>query len=575
MSLEDEDLRALRRRPTWLLAAIVVNGTLGLIFLVVPYFRGGWRAREARERFGAFVACLFDGEREPGGGLGLPAGERLRFAEQWLFAPNGWPSSCEETLSSVIPPPAWLVLPAVRVAEDRVAADVEALRRALASTTPRQAPVGTEPLEALRALAASLVLYARETGDAEPLDGAAVRWSPSARLVEPIRLPLALKGEATISLELAPAGARASAVDASGISFVEVGGKGVRQQRIRRPRLVDRLLAAEPVPWLVHTTPEVRCRSDVHRCARKSTGIAPLPLEGRDALPPRWLAGHPIPGIDLRFLGPDRVAMVARRDDGGADLRVFPVPTEAGGSPVNATLSKHLVGFGENDRAVLAEDGSYFTTPGEGHIAIHVQTFEEAGAKTVIAELVGATPPVMLSYCASDEVRWLAFGGGAQVRLAFRRSSGAWTAFDPVPLPWRVSDDPRLVCDRRVGELLFRDEAKSLRTIRCEADRCAPARELAEDVAGFDAVRIRGRTVVAYVNEEGAAPIRLLSYGAPNRITRPTPAACFRDGTGLCGAPTLVAGEGRVALAAREGGDLLLLESTDGGRTFVPHRGLR
>jgi hypothetical protein len=58
-------------------------------------------------------------------------------------------------------------------------------------------------------------------------------------------------------------------------------------------------------------------------------------------------------------------------------------------------------------------------------------------------------------------------------------------------------------------------------------------------------------------------------------IGRPLPpAACFDEG-GFCGQPILGAGGGRIVLAAREQADLLALETTDGGRTWITLRGLR
>jgi hypothetical protein len=53
------------------------------------------------------------------------------------------------------------------------------------------------------------------------------------------------------------------------------------------------------------------------------------------------------------------------------------------------------------------------------------------------------------------------------------------------------------------------------------------------------------------------------------------PAACWDDDTGLCGAPELAARNGRFVLVTREGTDLRVLESLDGGASWSALAGLR
>lgn len=555
-------------------AALLANGVLALIFLVFPYFRGGVRAREARARFADFASCLFEGRPEPGGGLTLPPGDRLRFAEQWLLGPASWPGKCEGELEAVSPPPALLLFPKVKAAEERLARDVSALRDRIANATSRDLVVPVEPLEGLASVVGSLVLYAREAGASDDLEELAVRWTSAPRLVEPIRLPMALKGEAALELEALRDGARAFAVDASGISFVEVGGGAVRQQRIRRPKLVRALVPATPVPWLIHRTSEERCRLDPHRCARKTAGLSPLPLEGRHALPPRWLGGHPIVESGLRFRGEEEIAMLARLPDGGVEARVFPVPDAPSEAPTAPIRSIALEGYGEGHPAVLLSDRVLFSATEEGVVTLRSRSLVDAReASTRIAALDGSAGPLALAACEREDSRWVAVVDAGQPRLFHERGADSWQEL-PIPnRPRSALGALRLLCDDERGELLHLEGGTSLHSILCDRASCQEAL-LAEKVVDFDAARAKGRTVVAYVTEPGAVPVRLLAYRTPAKTERPTPAPCWSDGTGFCGPPRLAAFGGRIAIGVREGGDLLLLETNDGGRTFRPHRGL-
>ena len=84
--------------------------------------------------------------------------------------------------------------------------------------------------------------------------------------------------------------------------------------------------------------------------------------------------------------------------------------------------------------------------------------------------------------------------------------------------------------------------------------------------------------LVAYVH--GARTAQVLrrvddTLGDPVR-----PGACFREGellaepTGMCGPPILTASDDRLIVGARDGEDVLLVQSRD-ARTFTPLEGLR
>src|SRR4029079_11840898 len=90
------DAERMRPNARPLLITIGVNALLAMALLGVPFLRGRARSEESRAHFAAFAACLFDGRAHAGGGLGLPRGERARFATMGLEGPDNWPERCED-----------------------------------------------------------------------------------------------------------------------------------------------------------------------------------------------------------------------------------------------------------------------------------------------------------------------------------------------------------------------------------------------------------------------------------------------------------------------------------------------
>jgi hypothetical protein len=137
-------------------------------------------------------------------------------------------------------------------------------------------------------------------------------------------------------------------------------------------------------------------------------------------------------------------------------------------------------------------------------------------------------------------------------------------------------DSVRIVCGEKRVHVLFSDQTRALAQISCDADGCGDAQPIANDIAGYSALSSDDGLIVAY-----AAPligsvvhvVRLDRAGKPN--AQPImPAACWEPLGGMCGVPTLVRDEQRLVLTARDGADLLALESTDQGRTFTTLSGL-
>jgi hypothetical protein len=82
---------------------------------------------------------------------------------------------------------------------------------------------------------------------------------------------------------------------------------------------------------------------------------------------------------------------------------------------------------------------------------------------------------------------------------------------------------------------------------------------------------------VAFAGAKNTAQIRLQTLDVRGQLlgTERVPAACWAPRGGLCGTPTLQRVGQRLLLGAREGTDLMLLESADLGESWEPLRGLK
>ncbi|GAB5548490.1 MAG: hypothetical protein SangKO_082500 [Sandaracinaceae bacterium] len=98
----DEETARFRPSVRPFLIAAAVNVLLGAVLLGIPYSRGPDRAGEVPGRFAAFTACLFDGEALEDPGLGLPSGERARYASLVVAtpAPTGPRAACRSSTRS-------------------------------------------------------------------------------------------------------------------------------------------------------------------------------------------------------------------------------------------------------------------------------------------------------------------------------------------------------------------------------------------------------------------------------------------------------------------------------------------
>ncbi|MFW6066747.1 MAG: hypothetical protein ACOC97_00295 [Myxococcota bacterium] len=588
-----------RSRPLWV--AVWLNVALAAVFLGGPFLSGLWRSERGRDRFAEFAACLWDGTPAPDPGLGLPPGEDLRFAEAMLLGPDDWPARCRPALRRLKPEPAWLLLPSVKQAEtviEDAVADVERELRRVKRI--RRRPGGPSHVEmrvhgAVERLMAALSNHARTTGADLALAEDAIRFEAPARLVKPTRVPLRSARDGRIHLRARGDGLVADAVDDRGLARAQVGGGGLTLQRIGRPSLVRGLVAGPAErPWVLWAMAEERCEAEPHQCAGHASGVVRLDEQDTRAPRPRWLAGHPAigdpdRGVRIRRTG-DRVQvdLVARRLDGGAEVRRFEVeegaPAAGAGEgdeapePAARRRAWPLLGFARGDEALLTEGRKprvAWTAREEGAVAARIRVLGAESTVVTPMRLEGAGT-ARLDRCERGDVVWLALVDGRRARVA-RLARGRSVPGPPFRLALRDGQRPELACDEERLVVAAADDQGHVALHRCHADgSCEQAGGFALPARTLALGRERGVTLIAGAQGK-ARQIRIAVWpddaNAPGepRVVAP----CFGDEGGFCGTPTFASRNGRLLLAAREDTDLLVVESSDGGRRWQPLHGLR
>jgi hypothetical protein len=188
--------------------------------------------------------------------------------------------------------------------------------------------------------------------------------------------------------------------------------------------------------------------------------------------------------------------------------------------------------------------------------------------------------------CDGNGARWVAFGSERELALARVPAEGEAT------LPWPASalqigallprdesrrDRVRVVCGAAHATLVVLGSDETLNVLRCDPASCARTPTLARGVTAFDvAVTVDDVAVVAYARRD-QPQVTVVRIDARGSTLAPpqTPAPCWDPTGGMCGQPTLVAEPGRLLLCARDGSDLVALESQDGGERWRPLSGLK
>lgn len=646
---EAEAARAFRPNVRPLAIAVAANALLAVLFLGLPYYRGQLQAESSLRAYRSFAACLLDAEQGSALGLGMPRGERERFAGLFMLGPASWPARCVPGLRAIAPEEATFLWPSVKQAGADVRALVKLQESELGQVGKARAEHGRvpeRPLLALARLRGGLTLLARAGGADEDVDSDAVRFSKPSPATEPSRLPLVAGASAPLSVSAGQDGLRALALDGRGISVLRVAEGKIDRRRVRRTSLVRGARELDGEPLLLWAMSPERCAQAADRCARRAMGAAVLGPEALVLPEPTWLGAHPYGRVDRSVrvgLGRKLDVLAVADSAGGLEVRRFGLPQA---TPATAAATPDAAEAGAQAEGAGATAPRAPPLPPEWRIALpasagpsdalllqstHAAVYTVAGGDGQDAFLLGygsagagvegGRPPAVplalghargqgawITACEHAAGAVIVFGTdaellvarvahqtgqaptGAEAQTATQAPSAASTPTAvlsaPLALPLGApltADDPgsdrvRVLCDEASALLVIATANGELRALRCDAERCGPgdAEPLATHVSGFDAVRTPAGALVAYseVEEPQLRVLRLDAHGAPRGIAT-TPAACWDPAGGMCGKPTLAADSGRLLLCARDGSDLLALESDDGGARWKPLSGLK
>ena len=604
--------RAFRPKTPPLAIAVLANVVLAALCLGVPYYRGHIRAEQSLRAFSRFAGCLFDARPQPDLGLGFPPDERDHFAAQVLRAAHDWPARCRAELHAVAPDEAVFLWPSVKQAGADARAAVALVEREL-STLARQrqidatARVPSRPLLAVSKLRAALTLFARSAGADATLDADAFRFDRPAPIALPARLPLMAGPNATLDVWAGLDGLQVTAMDSRGISWLRVEGGKIDRRRVKRSSLVRAAMRAEGgAPWFVWATAPERCKQVPDRCAHRATGIGRFDPDAAELPAPRWLSGHPAQRADRSlqtWLRNYADLLSLHGSDGSMEVRRFDVPgydpaTHSNepreGDPPLAAIERFALPFSKPTSAVLlrAKILAYTAPDADGARAF---LWQYDTGKTVAPLDLGrvAGEGAWVHACDTTEAIWLAFGthdAFAITRYAMpqtldpeaKPSMGVVQPATPIALgePLHESDPARdrlrVWCDATHATAVAVTTDDALVAVRCDATRCETSPALAHDVASFDAKPAAdGATLVAYAQRtRPQVVVGRLASGATQLDAVQTPAACWDPDGGMCGQPTLVVDSSRIVLCARDGTDLLAIETEDNGVHWKAMSGL-
>ncbi len=581
-----------------ILFTLGANLAMAILLLGVPYWRGREIARAERPAFARFTQCLLGGEIPSRPGLGLPDQERDHYASNVLFASSQWPLGCRKRLHELAAPDAIFLWPAVKEAGVDVRAVVKLLDGELAmlhrARRMGSARVPSRPLLALAKLQAALTLMAKAAGAEADIDDYALRFKEPAKLSPPARLPLMAAETSTLDLLVVASTLEAVALDGRGASWLRVDAGKIDRDRVKRTSLVRAVVRAGSDPYLVWATPQARCLERDDHCARRATGLAAYDKGGVELPTPQWLAGHPAQRVDrsLRVDPAGRVDLLALTQDGsGIELRRFrldkTVKPVADAPPVQPEQSWPVAAACAGCSAVLTNNespGVVYAGALYGQVTAHVVHVAPVASDITLPQVPGEAPWVLS--CTAADVHWVAYGSHDGYRVARLAADGGVVASDivaqtvdaPLHAENAALDRVRLSCDGHGSQLWTLGADATLGMTTCSADgHCAARTQLGEQVASFSALTLSNSTLVAWSGTGSAREIRVLRTDLQGKVQAPaqTPATCWDPFGGFCGVPVLAHDGARVVLAAREGNDLLAIESTDGGEHFVALQGVQ
>jgi hypothetical protein len=516
----------------------------------------------------------------------------------------------------------------VSAAADLVERELSALERARKQGVTR---IPERPLLAIGKLRAALTLLARAASVSDTLDQPAIRFereSPTA--IEPTRLPIMAAETAAMDMWLRNGGIEALALDIRGLSWLALDRGEVDRTRVKRSSLLrGTVRVAAPAGYEtygVFAMPEERCASDEHKCARRATGVASITrdalfaADARNPLSPQWLAAHPAERFDRSVrIDPLHIEVLALADATGAlALRRF-ARVEAEPEPALQPAAEPAApaSGAETERApprpsaaletwpLTADTAQPFDitfVPEQGALNVALARAIETGVEASLIDPRSATPSALvlgtaaggkpfITRCrdvapsSSLERSWLAFGSNAELALVRVASANGQapaltplaravvTVRDPIHAIDPERDHVIVRCDGGSAALLALTAKSELIALLCEDERCEQ-KAIASDVATFAGVLARnqqGAQLVLALSRKGDLSTAVTTWRLGDEPSAPrTLSGCWEPAAGMCGAPALAADGAQVVLAARERGDLRVLESQDAGTTFRP-----
>jgi hypothetical protein len=603
--------------------ALAVNGLLAALCLGVPYYRGQHLAEHSLREFATFASCAVGGEPETKLGLALPPAERSQFADKVLHGDARWPQSCAGALHALMPEEAIFLWPSVKRAGADVRAAAGLVERELAALDKARKQgvtrVPERPLLAIGKLRAALTLLARAADVSDSLDEPSVRFTNTLTAIEPSRLPIMAGETAALDLWLRDEGLEALALDARGLSWLALDQGKIDRSRVKRSSLLRGTIRA-PEPYGVLAMPEERCATDEHRCLRRATGIAAITHDAlfeadqRSPLTPQWLASHPSERFD-RSVRIDAVAieLLALADKaGGIALRRFartvPEPAATVDQPDAADEGdKENAGprpAAASDEWPIALEHTAGTAldalfvPARSAQNVAVARATEHGVEALLLDpRTSSRPPLALGMAngtapfvtacrdaqpagALDRA-WLAFGSESELALVRVDGEAATTPLVRTALsidaPIHATDPARdhvlVRCAGATSSVLVLTTQDELVAVLCEDARCEQ-RTISQGTDTFSAVLAdtsTGKRLVIALSRKTDPSIAITTWQVGSAPSAPRVlSGCWDPAAGMCGAPQLASEGGHVLLAARERGDLRVIESRDAAQTWGP-----
>jgi hypothetical protein len=571
-----------KRRWLWMAA-----GNVALLALLVglPFVRGQARARASERSYQTLAGCLYGASVR--GGLGDFAAESELLAGALVRSDRAWLPRCVRLLDATAPEPAIFVLPSVKQAEDRVRDAAAILRNELLplATYAPGAAMPDRAARALKLLRETIRAQLETTGISDREAALPMHVDGGRPLPAPARLPLYAAPDASLFLEGDDHTLRVSALDATGLSYLEIEpGKPFTRARLVRPRLLRGMVTSGARSWLLWATSPARCAERANGCFGKTTQVALAPRPLLELPETRALAAH-LGGRPDRSVAdaPGGLVIATATAERRVLVREFALadgfavgddlPPLSAARSWSSPVDQALVLPSERHAVVLG------LTRGKGHVQL-AQLGADAALPIASLKTHG---DFWLTGCARDGRVAFAFGDGSSLRageLARSASGLAPQLWDELTLSSRRQIDPEeagrdgivTLCTRDGTLVLVRDAADELRAFACRRQdvRCLPI-SIAAHVRHFSALATSRGVLVAYAGE--ATPqvrIRQIDTGSAAIGAEVIPAACWSSGKGMCGRPVLARLGTRILLVAPEKTDLNALESADEGQSWRP-----